>query len=444
MNDLQFQPPPDWLIQQYINRPNPAVEALQGAQSIIKQYADAKDAKQKEALAQQAKDIEMAKGLAGNGQDFLDAYKQVIAARTPTPKIPFSTPRAPSALGGSANPDTVNPQANEISPFIAHSVNVMGHPDITGHMAQQPVTAGVDGLTTPPMAQPPTPSTGTVPSPMTTNVATDPTIQEYQKDPTAFKKQHGAVGMAKLKTQAELDKLMTEKGPLQTITKEKALADGTFNPSKQMIVEPPAPRLDLGTKQDQFDQKEWDKIVKDANPNTARGTNPLGAATLIMDKANTAIQTLSKPVVTYQEAGNAMSDIASIYQRGSPTQFGMQHQEYSTLYGKVQGAIQSLTGNPQDALPNAIKQRLLDDVNGLKTLNSKVVNRNLDYMEKAQPRIINKYKDEWTGIRQSLQSGGLDGDSGVTNTGSSDLVHLSTKDLMALRDKLTAHQSNGN
>lgn len=207
MNDLQFQPPPDWLIQQYINRPNPAVEALQGAQSVMKQYADAKDAKQKEALAQQAKDIEMAKGLAGNGQDFMDAYKQVIAARTPPAKVPFSTPRAPSALGGSANPDTVNPQANEISPFIAHSVNVMGHPDITGHMAQQP-TAGVDNLTTPPMAQPPTPSTGTVPSPMTTNVATDPTIQEYQKDPTAFKKQHGTAGLDKLSKQAGIDKLL--------------------------------------------------------------------------------------------------------------------------------------------------------------------------------------------------------------------------------------------
>lgn len=409
---LQFQPPPEDLINAYLNRKSPLQDMNDSVGQALQLYAQSKEKEKKDELQKQqlvsqdsANKVAKFKALA----DYADPDQIPALAKQYGMDFPSSVPPTPSS-GTVAGMTPVEMQNQQSIPSE--------HPDIN------PVNNTVS-----PLIQAHAQATGWNPldHPMPTSKA----------------------GLAKYKTSLETQKLQNDlqkpaKGPLQTVTHEQALKAGTFDPTKQILVEPPAPRLDLSTKQDQFDQKEWDKIVKDSNPNTARGSNPLGAATLIMDKANTAIQTLSKPVVTYQEASNAMSDIASIYQRGSPTQFGMQHQEYSTLYGKAQAALQSLTGKPTNALPNGIKQRLLDDVNGLKTLNGKVINRNLDYMEKAQPRIINKYKDEWTGIRQSFQSGGSDGSSGVTNSGSSDLVHLSTKDLMALRDKMTAHQSNGN
>lgn len=409
---LQFQPPPEDLINAYLSRKSPTQDISDAANQIFQTYAQQQALKQKDNFQKQQLVSQDASRKANEFKavaDYADPSQIPDLARQYGLSFPNSVPPTPSS-GTVAGMTPVEMQNQQSIPSE--------HPDVN------PVNNTVS-----PLIQAHAQATGWNPldHPMPTSKA----------------------GLAKYKTSLETQKLQNDlqkpsKGPLQTVTHEQALASGTFDPTKQMLVEPPAPRLDLSTKQDQFDQKEWDKIVKDSNPNTARGSNPLGAATLIMDKANTAIQTLSKPVVTYQEAGNAMSDIASIYQRGSPTQFGMQHQEYSTLYGKAQAALQSLTGKPTDALPNGIKQRLLDDVNGLKTLNGKVINRNLDYMEKAQPRVINKYKDEWTGIRQSLQSSGLGGDSGVTNSGPSDLVHLSTKDLMALRDKLTAHQSDGN
>src|SRR5882762_8295249 len=82
---LEFQAPPQSLIDAYLSRPSGIQLADQNIKDLVATYAQQKDAQQKEQLAQQTKDIEMAKGLATSGQDFMDAYKQVIAARTPIP-----------------------------------------------------------------------------------------------------------------------------------------------------------------------------------------------------------------------------------------------------------------------------------------------------------------------------------------------------------------------
>ena len=157
--------------------------------------------------------------------------------------------------------------------------------------------------------------------------------------------------------------------------------------------------LMLGEKNNQFDQKEWDKITKDTNPTTATRRTPLGSATMANNNADRALMTLNKPVVTNQEAGNVMADVASIYQNGSPTQFGMSHQAYNTLYGKVNGLLQSVTGKPQDALPNDIKQRLIQTLTDLKSVNAGIINTNMDYIEKAQPKLIANHADEWQSMR---------------------------------------------
>lgn len=163
--------------------------------------------------------------------------------------------------------------------------------------------------------------------------------------------------------------------------------------------------LALSEKEDQFYQKEWDKIEKESNPLTTTGRSGLGMAAKADYNANRALVTLSKPVVTNQEAANVMADIAQIYQGGSPTEYGMSHQGYNTLYQKLTGSLQYLTGNPQDSLPDPIKQRLMGVLKEMKSTNKAVIKQQLDHLERAQPRVIGRFKNEWSGIRQNLENG---------------------------------------
>ncbi len=166
-------------------------------------------------------------------------------------------------------------------------------------------------------------------------------------------------------------------------------------------------RLDatVGEKNDQFYQKEWDKIDKEANPLTASGRTGLGLAAKADYNANRALVTLSKPMVTNQEAANVMADIAQIYQGGSPTEYGMSHQGYNTLYGKITGAIQMVTGKPQDALTPQIQQRLIGVLNEMKTTNKAVFKQQLDHIERTQPKVIQHYSNEWKALRDNIEGG---------------------------------------
>ena len=160
-----------------------------------------------------------------------------------------------------------------------------------------------------------------------------------------------------------------------------------------------------GEKESQFNQKEWDKIVEETNPLTASSRSSLGMAAQANLRADRAIVTLQQPTVTNQEAGNIMADIASIYQGGSPTQFGMSEQGYKTLYGSIQGVRQMITGHPQDAVTPEIKSRLNGVLEKLKGVNNGVISSQLDFMEKSKAKIIKAFPDEWQDIRTNLERG---------------------------------------
>jgi hypothetical protein len=182
----------------------------------------------------------------------------------------------------------------------------------------------------------------------------------------------------------------------------------------------------MGEKQDQFYQKEWDKIDKEANPLTASGRTGLGMAARADYNANRALVTLSKPMVTNQEAANVMADIAQIYQGGSATQYGMSHQGYDSLYQKIAGTMQYLTGKPQDALPPQIQQRLIGVLNDMKATNKAVVKQQLDHIEATQPKVIGKFQNEWKGLRANLEGGIAGGppENGTAGGGNADPLGL--------------------
>lgn len=184
-------------------------------------------------------------------------------------------------------------------------------------------------------------------------------------------------------------------------------ADQGWKPqSKQDVldIEKSKNEIKLSEKQDQFDTKRWDKIVNDTDPTKASTRTVLGAATKANYQANRALATLQNPMVTKQEAGNIMADIAGIYQGGAPTNFGMSEQQYHSVQSSLAEARQYLTGNPQEALPPQIKSRLMETLFTMKKTNDDVLRHHLDYIEKAQPHLVGKHSDEWYNIKNMVLS----------------------------------------
>ena len=417
--------PPEWLLQEYFNRKSPIQVAAEGAQNVIGTYATLQNQQLTQQLAQEQKDIELAKLSSEGGTNSIDTLNAIRKGRgLPPLTIPTSQPSS-----------AIPPTQNQGTPYDAQGNPIMGPmqgpplPGVgLGMKAQQTPQSGI-GAPSPiidhwnvTMGQgqaggmPPTP-TG---KPTAPDLGSDPAIQEFnQLGSRAYQQKYGSKGLEKLKTALAIRKgLQEKKGILTPFTHAQILAKGSFDPNKEIAMEPPAPRLDIGTKEDQFYQKEWDKIVKETNPLTASSRSTLGMASKANFQADRAITTLSHPIVTNQEGGNVMADIAAIYQTGSPTEFGMSHQQYTTLYGKIQGAIQAVSGKPQDAMPTAIKQRLLGVLKDMKGTNSQVLKQQLDFTEKAKAKVIKRFPDEWKDIRDTLESKKPDNMPGQTSPGS--------------------------
>ncbi len=161
---------------------------------------------------------------------------------------------------------------------------------------------------------------------------------------------------------------------------------------------------------------EWDKLDKITDPNIATNRSPLGMAGRANMAADRALTTLNQPDVTNQEAGNVMADIASIYQSGNPTEFGMSEQGYRTIYAQAAGFKQWVTGQPQDALPDEIKDRLKNVLQGMKNTNTKVIKQNLNYIEKAHKNLIQKDPNKWNDIKSSLLTDLGDSSNGAQST----------------------------
>ena len=177
----------------------------------------------------------------------------------------------------------------------------------------------------------------------------------------------------------------------------------------------------LGMKQDQFNQREFDKIIEKNNPYNASSRTPIGMAGRAALSASRALQRLNDTgdLITNQDAGNIQADIASIFQNGSPTEFGMSEQQYHTLYGKVQGIRQYLTGKPENSITPEIRQRLIKVISDIQRTNVDVVKNNFSFIEKSKSNVIKPFQDQWDSAKQDLldkfnfeSSAGLSNQSG--------------------------------
>ena len=175
----------------------------------------------------------------------------------------------------------------------------------------------------------------------------------------------------------------------------------------------------IAEKENQFWQRQWTDLINKNDPSTATSRSTIGTVGRANLQANRALITLSKPIVTKQEAGNVMADIAGIYQGGAPTQFGMSEQGYRTIYGNLQNALQSITGSPTDTLPDDIKNRLLAVLKDMKSVNTGILQNRINLLEKTQKNVISHYPQEWQDFKSGLIGGfNPEGNSATTGTSS--------------------------
>lgn len=205
----------------------------------------------------------------------------------------------------------------------------------------------------------------------------------------------GMIDIKKFNAMKTLDPM----APAGVMTYQEGEKKGTVPGNTKLFQEP---TLNLGERQDQFWQRQWTDLINKNDPTTTTSRGVLGIVGRANLQADRAIATLSKPIVTKQEAGNVMADIAGIYQGGAPTQFGMQEQGYHTLYGNLQSALQSITGNPQDVLPQDIKAQLMAVLTDMKQINSGIIGDRVNLLEKTQPNVIKHFPQEWQEFKGSL------------------------------------------
>lgn len=222
--------PPDWLIQQYMNRKTDGQQVLDTALQAGQLYVKAKQEKQAQGLAQQSKDIELAKLRSENGTASIDYLNQLRAGRglpamgvtAPPPQAASSPPAAPPPAApampepqGYEDPARMQsmpgaPPPSSMSPVVAH-----WHAS-NGSGAPSPVAGG----------QPPTPPPGGGPP---ANFLDDPAIQEYQKiGSVAYKDKYGSKGLSDARSafdtaKKERDLTKDQEGP-KSVAAARSLA----------------------------------------------------------------------------------------------------------------------------------------------------------------------------------------------------------------------------
>lgn len=242
---LQFQPPPEWLIKEYMDQKSPGQQILDSSNDTAKTYLALKQqqqAKQNDALGTYVKAFE-----AGGPQFASDVAKRV-GLKNP-PALPAVT--RPMTEGGAVAGQTVQPgqpggvQPPAVSSGTAPSTPVeqmagqsmpMEHPGspIISHWNQ---TQGQGGAQVP--GQPPAP-------PGTSGIGM----------PDQALLGQGKWGKGQYDEQMKTAEANVKYGKKTPITKESLLAKGEFDPVKDFVVEPPA------NNQDEKDRKREDQMSK--------------------------------------------------------------------------------------------------------------------------------------------------------------------------------------
>lgn len=152
--------------------------------------------------------------------------------------------------------------------------------------------------------------------------------------------------------------------------------------------------LKISEKQNQFDQRIYQKVIDKNNPSTAGRSGALGQAATANTRAQTAINTIDNaPFLTSQDLSNITVDLAGIYKRGVPGEVEINAQDYNSLQKKIANIKQYISANPQKAVSPEIKKKLRDTLLSLSEVNNKIIKSNFDSAEAAYKPLFKRNPD---------------------------------------------------
>jgi hypothetical protein len=152
----------------------------------------------------------------------------------------------------------------------------------------------------------------------------------------------------------------------------------------------------------QFNQREWNKFIKQMNPYTASGRNSVGVAMQSYIRAVRALKALKQDVVSAEVAANIIAEIGAIYKGGSPDQAMMEMTTYRTLEGDINAKLQALTGKARKGIPDDIKNYIVKQITELNDTSKMVVKNSLDLAEQGNENTIEPYRDQWDAYKEKL------------------------------------------
>lgn len=314
---LEFRPPED-LINAYLNRPSPGQIASQGIQQALQTYAQMKDAQQKEALAKQSKDT---------------ATFTAMAPYTPEAQIPDLAKQHGLNI----------PSAGSTPPVVSTGTAVTPN-----EMAAQQSLPSEHPAGVPDVSQPPS--------------LIDRWNQMMGGKPTS------KAGLAKYKTGLETQKLEQDlakpgKGPLVPKTHAQLLAQGSYDPTKEVAMEPAAPRLDIGTKESQQQDKLEEQYRKSfqqirGDPALKRTEEQRDAAAIVYNRIKEVKD--HGQVLNPIDYVDALGQIYKARTGSAPTNEVLQQARQATAKGNFGKAFTFVTGEQAPATTQDIMNSLQD------------------------------------------------------------------------------------
>ncbi len=155
--------------------------------------------------------------------------------------------------------------------------------------------------------------------------------------------------------------------------------------------------LALSEKEDQFNQRRWERFGAAVNPMNAGSRRALGVAATNNMRADRLLATTQNKNITSQDYSNIIADLQGIYKGGVPDKVMLSHGNYPSIQRKAGEIISMLTGSPASVNTPQIKQHLEELTRELKDVDNKVINDNMgfnrvifDELEKADPQKFQK------------------------------------------------------
>lgn len=428
---IQFNPP-EWLLQEYMNRKSPVEQAAEGAQKTLGTYMTLQQQQATQDLAQEDRDIKLA-GLAGEsgtaGMDTLNAIRKsqgrpaltipgtASASSAPPPTAPAADPEA-NFSSDSGQATAVAPNG---SPVISHWNSTVGQAS--------------SGGPTPPPGKPQSPEMGS-----------DPAIQEFlQLGAKDYQAKYGTKGMAKVKQAVDIEKGLQDKtkGPIPWYDTE---GNKRFETPANGKIIPGSASAD--TSHYIGNSEDGDPVNQDRDGTFTVNGKPYRGKIMTKNSETPTSTTRSSS----EFAKNVLPHISEMRKQiAEADRLGLIGPGAGRVYGEFLAGKVGSTGN-------ASADKVLGNLRASDSLMKSATLR-VHFGARGGSQMYDHFSDILNSGKQSaaVLNGALDGiesymqsyaDAGTPgrnhDKGGGALTHLSTTELQAMRKKMTAHLDNGN